>query len=112
MPDQLPPCEVKIRSLFTFRTEGAFVLVEDHDAGMSVTNDAENVIAHLEKVLGLTGKRVLYCDTDRHWDELVVKDGRFAGFRILCVTGSWCDAVAMAERVGPAAPLTREIDRE
>jgi hypothetical protein len=50
---------------------------------MSVTNDAEAVIADLHaKGEAGPGVRVLYCDTDGRWDELCHDGaGRFTGFR-------------------------------
>ena len=89
-------------STFTFRVEGSFILVEDQNVGMSVTNDAENVIACLAtKEFSLANRRVLYRDTEGRWDELLVQDGRFAGFTAIGVTGTWIEAIAAAKRNGP-----------
>jgi hypothetical protein len=86
------------RSTFTFSAVDGFVLIEDRNKGMSVTNDAENVIAHIAGQVDLTGKRVLYRDSEGRWDELLVQDGRFAGFRLVGARGSWREAVEMANR--------------
>jgi len=58
-------------------------LVDEFDPAMptmTLTNDAEAVIAELagEGILG--DRRVLYRDTEGWWDEILVKGGRFAGF--------------------------------
>ena len=50
----------------------------------TITNDAEAVIADLARWPGLLdGKRVIYRDTVGRWDELVVRDRQFAGFRLM-----------------------------
>ena len=54
------------------------VWISDHDGALSVTNDAEAVVAEvLEKY---PGHRIFYRDTDGNWDELVHAEGRFTGF--------------------------------
>jgi hypothetical protein len=45
----------------------------------TVTNDAEGVVRQLLPCLN--GRRLFYFDSEMELDELVVKDGRFAGFR-------------------------------
>lgn len=53
-----------------------------HATGMSITNDAEAVLAHLVGHGALTeGRRLMYYDSDGNLDEILVHDGRFAGFR-------------------------------
>lgn len=50
-----------------------------HDQHLTVTNGAEAVV---EKLLDrLEGRRLLYWDTEKELTELVIKDGKFAGFR-------------------------------
>jgi hypothetical protein len=49
------------------------------DKHPSITNDAEWVVEEL--ACRLFGRRLFYIDSDSQTDELVVKDGRFAGFR-------------------------------
>lgn len=46
----------------------------------TVTNDAERVVAELAPIL--RGRRLYYFDSEGDLDELVVKDGRFAGFKV------------------------------
>jgi hypothetical protein len=67
-------------------TKPGFICVIDkrEEGVMSVTNDAENVIADLLKDgYDLVKNRVLYRDSDRIWDEIVVRAGKFDGFRHL-----------------------------
>lgn len=45
---------------------------------MTVTNDAEGVVARLSDQLN--GRRLFYFDSDGDLDELLIKDGKFAGF--------------------------------
>lgn len=52
---------------------------------MSVTNDAENVLASMRSQIA-DGKPVIYRDTDGTYDELLHREGHFATFRALGVT--------------------------
>ena len=47
---------------------------------LSVTNDAESVVAELNRTLDLGDRRLIYRDTDGRWDELVHERGAFVGF--------------------------------
>ncbi len=61
-------------------------LVDEFDEGtpsMSLTNDAEAVIAELVRQNLIGDRRVLYRDSSGVWDEILVKDGRFAGFALI-----------------------------
>lgn len=49
-----------------------------HRRAKSVTNDVENVVADL--LPALRGRRLFYIDSMDRIDEILVKDGRFAGF--------------------------------
>jgi len=49
------------------------------DVHFTITNDAENVVRQLAP--RLCGRRLFYFDSEMELDELVVKDGEFAGFR-------------------------------
>lgn len=53
-------------------------LYTDACPSMTVTNDAENVVAHVVGHLGC--HRIFYQDTDGQWDELVHQDGVFSTF--------------------------------
>lgn len=57
------------------------VLIVDHDCGLSVTNDAETVVADILREYGPV--RIYYRDTMGLWDELSHDGIRFTGFRIL-----------------------------
>ncbi len=57
------------------------VLIEDigpHDQFPTITNDAEWVVFRLAPML--EGRRLEYIDSDGNRDQLIVKDGKFAGF--------------------------------
>lgn len=55
------------------------VLIEDMNLGrMSVTNDADNVVAEVVSVYG--NKRILYIDSDGRTNELVHENGVFKKF--------------------------------
>lgn len=58
-------------------TEDTIFLV-DRNIGMSVTNDAENVVAEVVNEYG--DKRVIYRDSMGNWDELEHTRGTFDGF--------------------------------
>lgn len=59
-------------------TGDSVVWIEDLCYGLSVTNDAENVVHDLQH--DFPGYRVIYRDTDGRWDELLHARGRFLGF--------------------------------
>ena len=54
------------------------------DRYLTVTNDAERVVENLA-MRGLlpAGRRLICRDSEGQWDEILVNDGRFAGFRIV-----------------------------
>jgi hypothetical protein len=59
----------------------AYVLIKDigpWNKHPSVTNDAENVVAELVPML--RGRRLEYIDSEGQRDQLLVKDGQFAGY--------------------------------
>lgn len=55
------------------------IFIVDEDGPLSVTNDAEGVVAELHEAL--PGFRVVYRDTEGDWDELVHDAGVFTGYR-------------------------------
>ena len=79
---------------------GFICVFDKNQAGcMSVTNDAENVIADLVKAgYDLAANRVIYRDSDGIWDELVVRAGKFAGFAVLRAKTVEAAIVAARER--------------
>lgn len=74
-----------------FNRKANYEVVSDHDDMLiirdlgpwdkhpTVTNDAEQVVKDLAPRLG--ARRLLYVDSENQMDELVVKDGRFVGFK-------------------------------
>ena len=70
---------MKLRSTYYVSrvTEGK-VFIVDEDVGMSVTNDAENVV--LEVLTRYPNHRIIYRDTTGRWDELVHDNEKFTGF--------------------------------
>lgn len=71
-----------IRSNYVVRivTTG-YVLIKDigpWDKHLSVTNDAEKVVEDL--VPRLAGRKLFYIDSDNNRSEILIKDGKFAGF--------------------------------
>jgi hypothetical protein len=59
------------------------IAIEDLDTGMSVTNEAEGVVAYLAQ-LNLGNRRLLYLDSDGYWDELKHDgQGHFTGFGLI-----------------------------
>lgn len=78
--------QVGIKSHFMVMKKGLFVAVVDlNDGSMSVTNDAEKVIDYLREIgdLAVPGTRVVYRDSEKRWDEMKIKDGRFDGFNFI-----------------------------
>lgn len=72
----MPDC----RSSFSvFHVNHDKVFIVDQDVGMSVTNDAENVVAFVYD--RHPGRRIIYRDTNGDWDELLHQDGKFCGFK-------------------------------
>jgi hypothetical protein len=69
------------RSVYSRTVHGNVIAIIDHDAGRSVTNDAENVIADLAADFDLSKYHVIYRDTRRIWDQILVdRTGHFVGF--------------------------------
>lgn len=54
-------------------------IVDQNRGNVSVTNDAENVVAYLFEKYG--DKRISYVDTEGDEDELVHRNGIFMGFK-------------------------------
>ena len=55
------------------------IFIVDQDIGMSVTNDAENVVAFILQTVG--NRRIIYKDTQGRWDELAHNGREFTGFK-------------------------------
>ena len=59
-----------------------YILLQDEgpwDKFQTITNAAEEVVAELAPTLA--GRRLFYADSEGQVDELLVKDGAFAGFK-------------------------------
>ncbi len=64
----------------TMSDKDGFFVIRDVGDGLSVTNDAENVVKRLLEGPLKQGQKLLYYDSDGLLDELVIKDGKFSGF--------------------------------
>lgn len=73
----------KLSARFLAWVQDGFLMLDDKAEecqSMSITNDAEEVVKWA--VRNIKGwNRILYRDTMGQWDELVVKNNEFAGFR-------------------------------
>lgn len=56
-------------------------IIDIDDGGISVTNDAENVVAEVNN--RYPNRRIIYRDSMGNWDELVHENGVFKSFKIL-----------------------------
>ena len=54
--------------------------VGDHTQHLTITNDAERVVASINKLVRF-GRRLFYIDSDGQTDEILIEDGKFAGFK-------------------------------
>src|SRR5699024_4495950 len=61
----------------------ALVILVDCDTGVTITNDAEAVVAWLDAYIdgGIGPRLVFYRDTAGRFDQLQVRGGRFGGFK-------------------------------
>ena len=83
---------------FTVSVQDGAIVLEDQNKGRSVTNDAENVIRRLAADGYDLTMPVIYRDTMGQYDQLVVKAGKFFGFRTLGGANTYAEArVALAE---------------
>lgn len=55
--------------------------VGPHSQHPTITNDAEGVVERLVREGHLNGRRLFYYDSQGGFDELVVTDGKFSGFK-------------------------------
>jgi hypothetical protein len=61
------------------REDADRVFIADANRGqMSITNDAEGVVAHVHKLF--PDRRIIYKDTEGRWDELKHNHGKFTNF--------------------------------
>jgi len=61
----------------------AMIVLTDLDIGRSVTNDADNVVICLQRILpsGIGPRHVYYRDAALRYDRLVIEKGQLAGFK-------------------------------
>lgn len=59
------------------------ILIEDTGEGMSITNDAENVVQEVHGEVGLSGRVLMYRDTEGRIDQLLHQDNRFTMFKLV-----------------------------
>lgn len=71
-------------------TRDVIAIIDRHNGAMSVTNDAENVVAALyqshRNLVNWDHARIIYLDTEGIWDELRQRNGIFIGFGALRTT--------------------------
>lgn len=65
---------------FSVGTDGSVHIVDLNLGNMSVTNDAENVLAAIHKEVNLSGRSITYEDSEGQIDYLEHKDGEFLKF--------------------------------
>lgn len=65
-------------SYYKITDDTVYIMDESDGHTMTVTNDAENVVAYINDQY--PNRRIIYCDTDGHWDELVHTHGKFLSF--------------------------------
>lgn len=76
--------EPRTRAVFSVERDRDVIVIIDLDGPVSVTNDAEAVVAAvMAKEKAAPPPRIVYRDTEGRWDGLRVQGGRFAGFVIL-----------------------------
>ena len=67
---------------YSYSVGQGVICIIDEDDGPSDTNTAPQVIEDLRHAgLDLLNQRVIYRDTLGTWDEIVVQDGMFSGFK-------------------------------
>ena len=71
-----------MRSTFKLDHVDGFSVVEDQDQGMSVTNDAENVVRDVLLKYPKT-RAIIYSDTQGNWDQLLFDEKGFTKFKSL-----------------------------
>ena len=77
----------KANYMITDQTNEAVTIMDlgPWDKHPTITNSAEGIVAEL--VGHLRGRRLFYYDSDNRLDEILIKDGKFAGFAPVEPTG-------------------------
>jgi hypothetical protein len=104
IPASWPRPPALVKADYSVRIFGAIFVLEESGEGCSITNDAENVIDDLASRWDISGCRVIYKDRMGTWDELRVKRGRFAGFRLLNAPSLKAAFRAVMQPETPPAP--------
>lgn len=82
MIKRILPCRVEIVEAETNKFEFVVRDVGPWDQYKTITNGAEQFVANLEAMGELyAGRRVFYYDSEGYRDEIVLKRGKFAGFK-------------------------------
>ena len=85
---------------YTMEVVDGVICLVDLDKGMSITNNAENIIAQLNNDYDLTKYPVIYCDTEDNWDWLTTNlQGNFSGFRHIGDCQSRDDSIREVKRL-------------
>lgn len=103
------------RSDYCTELAGHVICITDLNLGSrSVTNDAEGVIRDLvESGYDLARMPVIYRDSTGTWDEMVVNNGRFAGFRHLDTARKEAlRAIAMGLDVPPPDMVPQPVQQQ
>jgi hypothetical protein len=85
MNNHVETSPVKSRSNYTFRLIESERRIHINDycnelGGMSVTNNAENVVAEIDSIMPIFGLTISYTDTMGQTDELLHDGKLFSGF--------------------------------
>lgn len=59
-----------MRAEYKYKIEDNLIFIEDAGGWKSVTNDIENVLADIAKDNNISGKKIMYKDSDGIWDEV------------------------------------------
>ena len=72
------------RADYTYSVQHGVVCIVDQDNGRSVTHDIRGVLQDIaDEGVDLAKHRVIYRDTHKIWDEVVLVDSKFSDFRNL-----------------------------
>jgi len=75
-----------------------FILIQDLNSGMTITEDAHWVIQDLSRMIPICLRKVFYVDTCGHIDQLFIEKGQFTGF-VLCTYAQQEFLTKLAENV-------------
>ncbi len=97
---------------YSYTVEHGVICVVDHSPVRCVTDDVENIVAHLRRgTRDLENTPIIYRNTLGVWHQIVVTDGQFDGFWAI---GERHKAIAIGmvypgfEWAGPVIEINRE----